>query len=119
VALDVSGLADPIAVAVAAGLAIGKPIGIVGMSVLAVKAGVTRLPDGVTWSMMIAGGCLAGIGFTMALFINALAFPAADFPAMEAAGKIGTLTGSAVSAMAGAALLALALRRTVPGRPVV
>ena len=53
----------------------------------------------------------AGIGFTMALFINALSFPAADFPAMEAAGKIGTLTGSAVSAIAGAVLLTLALRR--------
>ena len=117
VALDISGLADPIALAVAAGLALGKPIGIVGMSLLAVRAGITRLPEGVTWSMMAAGGCLAGIGFTMALFINALAFPAADFPAMEAAGKIGTLTGSLVSAVTGAALLALALRARPPVVP--
>ena len=116
VALELSGLADPIAMAVAAGLAVGKPAGIVGMSLLAVRSGLTRLPDGVTWSMLVAGGCLAGIGFTMALFINALAFPVADFPAMEAAGKIGTLTGSLLSAMVGAALLAMALRRA-PAAP--
>jgi NhaA family Na+:H+ antiporter len=111
VALEASGLADPIAMAVAAGLAVGKPVGIVGMSLLAVRSGLTRLPEGVTWRMLVAGGCLAGIGFTMALFINALAFPVGDFPAMEAAGKIGTLAGSFASAVAGAALLAMALRR--------
>jgi NhaA family Na+:H+ antiporter len=111
VALDVSGLADPIALAVAAGLAIGKPVGILAMSALAVRSGLTRLPDGVTWGMLTAGGCLAGIGFTMALFINGLAFPVGTFAASEAAGKIGTLTGSFVSAVVGATLLAAALKR--------
>ena len=72
---------------------------------------MTRLPDGVTWQMLAGGACLAGIGFTMALFINALAFPGADFATKEAAGKIGTLTGSLVSAVIGATVLLSALRR--------
>jgi NhaA family Na+:H+ antiporter len=61
--------------------------------------------------MLAGGACLAGIGFTMALFLNALAFPAADFPAFEAAGKIGTLTGSLISAVIGALILSSALKR--------
>jgi len=110
VALSLSSLGDPIAFAVAASLVIGKPVGIMLLCVLAVRAGVTRLPDGVTWGMLTGGACLAGIGFTMALFLNALAFPAAEFPAAEAAGKIGTLAGSVVSAVLGAIVLTLALR---------
>ena len=61
--------------------------------------------------MLTGGACLAGIGFTMALFLNALAFPVAQFPAEEAAGKIGTLVGSIVSAVLGSVVLASALRR--------
>ena len=64
-----------------------------------------------TWGRLAGGACLAGIGFTMALFLNALAFPVADFAADEAAGKIGTLAGSVVSALLGGALLSSALRR--------
>ena len=111
VALSPSSLGDPVAVAVAAGLVIGKPVGILLLCVLAVRARLTSLPDGVTWGMLAGGACLAGIGFTMALFLNALAFPAADFPAYEAAGKIGTLAGSVASAVLGSVVLAFALRR--------
>jgi len=112
VALSLSSLGEPVAVAVAAGLAVGKPIGIVLLCALAVRAGVTSLPDGVTWGMLVGGACLAGIGFTMALFLNGLAFPAADFPVNEAAGKIGTLAGSLVSAVLGAAVLTYTVRGT-------
>jgi NhaA family Na+:H+ antiporter len=111
VPLSLSSLGDSVSVAVAAGLAIGKPAGILLLCLLAVRSGVTRLPDGVTWHMLAGGACLCGIGFTMALFINALAFPGADFAAKEAAGKIGTLTGSLVSAVLGATVLLSALRR--------
>jgi len=111
VAVSPSSLGEPIAFAVAASLAIGKPVGILLMCLLAVRSGVTSLPDGVTWGMVAGGACLAGIGFTMALFLNALAFPVADFAADEAAGKIGTLAGSVVSALLGGALLSSALRR--------
>ena len=111
VAVSLPSLGEPIAVAVAAGLVVGKPVGIMLLCAIAVRLGVTSLPDGVTWGMLAGGACLAGIGFTMALFLNGLAFPAAEFPAAEAAGKIGTLAGSLVSALVGASVLALALRR--------
>jgi len=111
VILSPSSLGEPVAVAVAGALALGKPVGILLLCVLAVRLRVTSLPDGVTWGMLTGGACLAGIGFTMALFLNALAFPAADFPAYEAAGKIGTLAGSVVSAVLGSLVLASALRR--------
>ena len=111
VSLSPSSLGEPVAIAVAAGLAVGKPTGILLMCLLAVRSRVTSLPDGVTWGMLTGGACLAGIGFTMALFLNALAFPVADFEANEAAGKIGTLAGSLVSAVLGGVVLSSALRR--------
>jgi NhaA family Na+:H+ antiporter len=111
VALSPSGLGEPVALAVAASLAIGKPLGILLCCALAVRLGVTRLPEGVTWGMVAGGACLAGIGFTMALFLNALAFPVDEFAAQEAAGKIGTLAGSLVSALLGGVVLSAALRR--------
>ena len=111
VAVSLPSLGEPIAMAVAAGLVVGKPVGIMLLCAIAVRLGVTSLPDGVTWGMLAGGACLAGIGFTMALFLNALAFPAAEFPAAEAAGKIGTLAGSLVSALIGASVLTVALRR--------
>ncbi len=111
VALSVSALGDSVAVAVAVGLAVGKPVGILLMCLIAVRSRVTSLPNGVTWHMLAGGACLAGIGFTMALFINGLAFPVADFAAKETAGKLGTLSGSLVSAVVGAGVLWSALRR--------
>lgn len=112
VRLEPSGLIEPVALAVAAGLVIGKPLGVVLFSVLAVRLGVTALPTGVSWRTLVGGACLAGIGFTMALFLNALVFPVADFPANEAAGKVGTLAGSLISAALGGVLLVAVLRRT-------
>ena len=112
VPLSPSSLGEPVAIAVAAGLMIGKPVGIMIACMLAVRFRVTSLPEGVTWAMLAGGACLAGIGFTMALFLNALAFPVADFPAFEAAGKIGTLAGSLVSAVIGAAILFSVMRRS-------
>ena len=111
VALTPSSLGEPVAWAVASSLAFGKPLGILLCCVLAVRVGITRLPDGVSWGMVAGGACLAGIGFTMALFLNALAFPVDGFATQEAAGKIGTLMGSVVSAALGGVVLASALRR--------
>jgi len=110
VPLQASGLTDPVAIAIALGLAVGKAVGIVLFCWLAVRFGLTALPEGVSWLMLVGGACLAGIGFTMALFINGLAFPVADFPAKEAAGKIGALLGSLVSAVLGAGILLAAVR---------
>jgi len=111
VAFNPSSIGEPIARAVAASLAFGKPIGILLFCALAVRLRVTSLPDNVSWGMVAGGACLAGIGFTMALFLNALAFPVDQFSAYEAAGKIGTLAGSVVSAIVGGIVLSSALRR--------
>lgn len=105
-----SALGDSVAPAVAAGLAVGKPIGITLFCLLAVWLGLTKLPEGVNWGVLVGGACLAGIGFTMALFLNNLAFPVAEFPEKEAAGKIGTLAGSAVSAVLGLTCIAIFAR---------
>lgn len=94
-------LADPIALAVALGLFLGKPAGIVLVSWLAVRARVAKLPTGVNWWMMVGAGALGGIGFTMSLFIAGLGLDAEHLPA----GKVGTLIGSAASAVAGATIL--------------
>ena len=99
---------DPVALAIMAGLVLGKTAGIVGFSLLAVKLGVASLPRGTTWRMMLAAGVLGGIGFTMSLFVAGLAFAAA--PELLDAAKTGILAGSAVAAVGGAALLAWSVR---------
>lgn len=107
VAVQPAALLNPVAVAVAAGLFVGKPVGVVLFSWLAVRCGLARLPTGVTWPVVLGGGFLAGIGFTMSLFVAGLALDGE----LLAAGKIGTLGGSVASAVAGAAILAVVLRR--------
>jgi NhaA family Na+:H+ antiporter len=111
VVLSPAGLGDPVALAVAAGLAVGKPVGILLACGLAIRVGAASLPDRVTWGMLAGAACMAGIGFTMALFLNGLAFPASAFAESAAAGKLGTLAGSLVGAVLGAAVLWRALRR--------
>ncbi len=105
VPFQLSHLAHPVAVAVAAGLLIGKPLGIVGSSFIAIRAGLARLPEGVSWGALIGGGLLAGIGFTMALFIAGLALEGA----LLDAAKVGVLGASAIAAIVGLALLATQL----------
>jgi NhaA family Na+:H+ antiporter len=101
VAVTLAYLNSPVALAVIAGLALGKPLGIVLASWAAVKARVARLPEGVNWKILIGAGCLGGIGFTMSLFIAGLALQG---PLLEEA-KVGTFAGSAVSAALGLLLL--------------
>jgi NhaA family Na+:H+ antiporter len=95
------------------GLVLGKPAGVLLTSYLTVKLGLASLPRGVTWSGVLLVGAVAGIGFTMAIFIAALAFPNG---AMLPAAKLGVLGGSLVAAVAG--LLwgrAVLPSRTAPG----
>jgi NhaA family Na+:H+ antiporter len=109
-------LQSPVAVAVVAGLVLGKPLGIVLASWLSVRSGLAHLPQGVGWPLMIGGGCLGGIGFTMSLFLANLAL---DGPLLPAA-KIGVLVGSALSGALGIVLLLIFTRgveaRVVPQR---
>ncbi|MDP9055928.1 MAG: Na+/H+ antiporter NhaA [Pseudomonadota bacterium] len=100
---------QPLPLAVAVGLVIGKPLGIFGAVALAERMGVTQRPHGASWAQLWGVCVLAGIGFTMSLFIAALAFPAA--PPFAETAKLGVLAGSAVSAMAGYIILGVASRR--------
>jgi NhaA family Na+:H+ antiporter len=84
------------------GLLLGKPIGIAGFVALAVKTGLARLPDDTSWQGMIGVGLLAGIGFTMSLFIASLAFP--DYAMLNQA-KFGVLCASVTAAVLGLAFL--------------
>ena len=100
--LDLAGSeARGLATGIALGLAVGKPIGIMVAAAVAVRLRLVALPDGVTPGGVAVIGCLAGIGFTMSIFIAALAFPVA---ASLAVAKLGVLAGSAASAIAGVLL---------------
>lgn len=103
---------DPVTLAVFLGFTLGKPAGVLAMGWLAVRSGLAVRPVGMGWGMLAGGGLLAGIGFTMALFIADLAFPAE----LIDSAKLGILAGSVVSAAAGLALLAWL---TAPGRGAV
>jgi NhaA family Na+:H+ antiporter len=105
-------LSQPIATAVAAGLVLGKPLGIVLFALLAVRFGLARLPEGVNIKVLIGAGCLAGIGFTMSIFIASLAFEDSPNPHHLPEAKIGILVGSAVSAILGLSLLRSFLPRS-------
>lgn len=97
-----STLASPAALGIIAGLFIGKPLGVWLFALVAVKSNLARLPEDVTFAGIAAVGMLAGVGFTMALFISTLAFPD---PAMIDTAKTAVLAGSLVSALAGSAVL--------------
>lgn len=96
-------LASPVALGVFLGLLLGKPLGILAFTWLAVRTRLVRLPEGVAWSHLLGCGLLAGIGFTMALFIGQLAF--GPGPLLDQA-KLGILLASLVAALAGGTLLA-------------
>ena len=113
IALDAESLEaateTPIALAVALGLVLGKTIGLTLGVVLAVNLGLSLLPTGVRWAHVVGVAALAGIGFTVSLFIAGLAYT--DPSELEAA-KIGILGGSIVAAVIGlVALTAVARRR--------
>ena len=101
VAISDADIGQPVTMAIFAGLVIGKPIGVLAFSWLAVRFGFATRSLRLTWPLLAAGGFLTGIGFTMSLFIAGLAYA----PAMLNAAKIGILAGSAVSATAGLLLL--------------
>jgi NhaA family Na+:H+ antiporter len=97
-----STLAEPLVLGIALGLFLGKQVGIFGAIWGADRLGIARRPHGVSWMQLYGMALIAGIGFTMSLFIGGLAF--AD-PALIERVKIGVLTGSIASALAGVAVL--------------
>ena len=111
--LSFSDLFAGIPLGIAAGLFLGKQIGVFGFVWGAVKLGICRLPEGTTWLQVYGVAVLAGIGFTMSLFIGTLAYAG---PEQAAAVRIGVLAGSTASALFGYAVLRFALRNRSENR---
>ena len=93
------------------GLVFGKPIGISLFSYIAVKLGIADKPSGSTWLMLIAVACLGGIGFTMSIFVDNLAFDKATHQNFIDMGKIAILMASTVAAILGTILISIEAKR--------
>ncbi|MER9224192.1 Na+/H+ antiporter NhaA [Mesorhizobium sp. M0664] len=104
--LSAAALAEPLTLGVAAGLVLGKLVGVFGSSALAIRLGFADLPVNAGWLHMVGISLLCGIGFTMSLFIGLLAF--ASDAALQDAVKVGILAGSFIAALLGAAVLLVA-----------
>lgn len=115
VALDFSSISSgglsPVMLGIFFGLLVGKPAGIFLFSFLSIKAKLAAKPIGVTWKQMASIGILGGIGFTMSIFINNLAFAS---PELVDIGKISILMTSAGAALLGLAAMSLSCRHKAP-----
>jgi NhaA family Na+:H+ antiporter len=102
--VTLNGLFDPIVLGIAAGLFVGKQLGVFGICWLAIKANLAPMPKDATWAQLYAVAILCGVGFTMSLFIGSLAFEGLsnDFQVKV---KLGVLLGSLLSAVVGALIL--------------
>ena len=105
-------LSSAASVGIIGGLVLGKPLGILLFCWLAVKCRIASLPDGITWRHVAGVGALAGIGFTMSLFIADLAF---ENEAHLTSAKAGILAASLISAIVGSLALACVCRRPSAG----
>jgi NhaA family Na+:H+ antiporter len=113
--LTLDSVLHPVPLGIAAGLFLGNQLGIFTVVWLAVRLGIAQLPNGVNWVQMYGVAVMCGIGFTMSLFISALAFEGGDGGQM-ADDRIGILAGSLVSAVVGYLILRASLqRRADPG----
>ena len=108
--MDASILAAPLPLGIALGLFLGKMIGVFGIAWITVKLGFADMPAGASTAQLYGVSLLCGIGFTMSLFIGALAFPTS--PELGDAVKVGVFAGSLLSATAGALLLRYAPRES-------
>jgi NhaA family Na+:H+ antiporter len=100
-------LLAPLPLGIALGLFFGKQLGVFGATVLAVRTGIAKRPEGTSWAQLYGVACLTGVGFTMSLFIGTLAF---ESDALLDQVRIGVLSGSVLSAVTGAAVLWFACR---------
>ncbi len=107
--LPLASLAEPVTLGIAAGLFVGKQVGIFGAIWLMVRLGLARLPEGMGWAAAYGVALLCGIGFTMSLFIGTLAF---DDATRAAQLRLGVILGSLASAGGGY----LVLRAALPAR---
>jgi NhaA family Na+:H+ antiporter len=101
-------LIGPVSLGVALGLFLGKPLGVFGAIAAAIGLKLARRPTGATWVELWGVALLCGVGFTMSLFIGALAFPEGPLAAQA---RLGVLAGSLLSSAVGMAVLAWAQAR--------
>ena len=101
-------LLQPLPLGIALGLIVGKQVGVFGLTMLMVKSGLSQMPHGATPLHIYGIACLAGVGFTMSLFIGGLSF---DDPALMNQVRLGVLSGSIVSGIVGYAALMIASSR--------
>jgi NhaA family Na+:H+ antiporter len=106
-------LVEPVTLGIALGLFIGKQLGVFGFTYAAVKLGIGRKPDDASWTQIYGIALLAGIGFTMSLFIGTLAFTA---PEQAVSVRLGVIVGSLASALVGFLVLHGAARPVEAGR---
>jgi Na+/H+ antiporter 1 len=114
--LGLSGAAlfGPVPLGTAAGLFLGKQLGIFAFAWAAIRTNLADLPTNATWAQLYGVAILCGIGFTMSLFIGLLAFPTSA--ELQDATKVGVLAGSFAAAAIGAALLSMSQPEPVPQR---
>jgi NhaA family Na+:H+ antiporter len=105
-------LANPISIGIILGLVVGKQIGVTVFSWLAVRLGWASLPEGVNWLQIWGLSCLAGVGFTMSLFVSELAFYGSE---LVDEAKLGILTASLVAGVLGALVISRNLPREGAG----
>lgn len=101
--VSLSNLLDPVPLGVAAGLLLGKQIGVFTFALVAIKLGLAQMPTHSSWRQVYGVALLCGIGFTMSLFIGNLAFPGVQLLIDEV--KVGVLAGSTLAALAGILVL--------------
>ncbi len=94
------------------GLVFGKPIGILVLSYIAVKIGIAQLPENINWQLLLGAGCLAGIGFTMSIFITNLAFNEIN---LITTSKLSIIVASTVAAVLGLLVLKYTTRSKAMG----
>jgi len=111
--VELATLAEGIPLGIAAGLLLGKAIGVFGSLTLMVKLGWAERPAGASWLQCLGVAVLCGIGFTMSLFIGGLAFQGQD-ESYQTSVKLGVLAGSLLSGLVGTAILVVAARRSLP-----
>jgi len=102
--VTLSALTEPLPFGIAAGLFLGKFIGVLGASAALIALGQARLPEGATWRQLAGVSALCGVGFTMSLFIGSLAFEGPDFLTPV---RLGVIVGSTLSGVVGYVLLRL------------
>ena len=93
----------PVPLGIAAGLFVGKQVGVFASTWIAVRLHLSDCPENASWSQVYGVSLLCGVGFTMSLFIGLLAFPTS--PELQDQVKVGVLAGSLLSAFAGMMVL--------------